>query len=50
MGCESSNEKRHQMHNQRKNVTLSETERAILECKTCRDNIKNILEIWSKKK
>ena len=56
MGCESSNEKRHQMHNQRKNVTLSETERAILECKTCRDNIKKYIrnleqkEVKSKEK
>ena len=43
MGCESSNEKRHQMHNQRKNVTLSETEKAVLECKTCRDKIKKYI-------
>ena len=41
MGCESANEKRHQVHNnqQKKNITLTETEKAILECKACRDKI-----------
>jgi len=40
MGCESANEKRHQVrNNQTKNITLTETEKAILECKSCRDKI-----------
>ena len=40
MGCESANEKRHQkVQTQQKNISLSDTERAILECKTCRDKI-----------
>ena len=45
MGCESANEKRHQQQvkNQRKNVTLSETENAIIQCKTCRDKIKKYI-------
>ena len=63
MGCESANEKRHQqqinnlqINNQRKNVTLSETENAIIQCKTCRDKIKKYIrsleqkEIKSKEK
>ena len=45
MGCESANEKRHQQQvkNQRKNITLSETENAIIQCKTCRDKIKKYI-------
>ena len=45
MGCESSNEKRHQKTNQvkKKEVSLSETEQAILQCKTCRDKIKKYI-------
>ena len=45
MGCESANEKRHQQQvkNQHKNVTLSETENAIIQCKTCRDKIKKYI-------
>ena len=40
MGCESANEKRHQVrNNQSNNITLTETEKAILECKSCRDKI-----------
>ena len=40
MGCESANEKRHQVrNNQTKNIMLTETEKAILECKSCRDKI-----------
>ena len=40
MGCESANEKRHQkVQTQQKNISLSDTEKAILECKTCRDKI-----------
>ena len=63
MGCESANEKRlqqkinnQQINNQRKNVTLSETENAIIQCKTCRDKIKKYIrsleqkEIKSKEK
>ena len=63
MGCESANEKRHQqqinnlqINNQRKNVTLSETENVIIQCKTCRDKIKKYIrgleqkEIKSKEK
>ena len=44
MGCESANEKRHQKTNQvKKDVSLSETEQAILQCKTCRDKIKKYI-------
>ena len=50
MGCESANEKRHQqqiknqqINNQHKNITLSETENAIIQCKTCRDKIKKYI-------
>ncbi len=56
MGCESANEKRHQVRSQQKNITLSETEKAILECKSCRDNISKYIrnleqkEIKSKEK
>ena len=40
MGCESANEKRYQKnYTQPNNVSLSDTEKAILECKTCRDKI-----------
>ena len=58
MGCESANEKRHlkNQQNQKKNITLSESEKVILDCKTCRDNIKKYIrslelkEIKSKEK
>jgi len=42
MGCDSVTEKHHE-YNQKKNITLSETDKAILECKTCRDNIKKYI-------
>ncbi len=47
MGCESANENRHQNRNkirQTNNITLNETEQAILECKTCRDKIKKYIK------
>ena len=59
MGCESANEKRHQQQQikaQQKNIQLSETENAIIQCKTCRDKIKKYIrnleqkEIKSKEK
>ena len=44
MGCESANEKRHQKnYTQTKNLSLSDTEKAILECKTCRDKIRKYI-------
>ena len=45
MGCESANENRHlqKNHNQKKNITLSDTEKATLECKSCRDKIKKYI-------
>ena len=45
MGCESSNEKRHLKNSaQKKVVQLSPTERAILDCKSCRDKIKRYIK------
>ena len=43
MGCESSTEKR-QLRNSSKKVTLSQTEKAILDCKSCRDKIKKYIK------
>ena len=45
MGCESSNEKRHLKKSAQKTVVqLSPTERAILDCKSCRDKIKRYIK------
>ena len=45
MGCESSNEKRHLKNSAQKTVVqLSPTERAILDCKSCRDKIKRYIK------
>ena len=43
MGCESSTEKR-QLRNSSQRVTLSQTEKAILDCKSCRDKIKKYIK------
>ena len=43
MGCESSTEKR-QLRNFSQKVTLSQTEKAILDCKSCRDKIKKYIK------
>ena len=42
MGCESANEERIRKR-QNKPVSLNDTEKAILECKTCRDKIKKYI-------
>ena len=45
MGCESANQKRHlRNQTQVKKVTLTETDKAILDCKTCRDKIKRYIK------
>lgn len=45
MGCESSNEKRHLKNSAQKTVVqLSPTEKAILDCKSCRDKIKRYIK------
>ena len=44
MGCESSNEKRHLRNSAQKTVQLSPTERAILDCKSCRDKINRYIK------
>ena len=52
MGCESSNEKRHlRNQSEKKNVqiTLTEPEKAILNCKSCRDKIKKYIKNLEKK-
>ena len=45
MGCESANQKRHlRNQTQVKKVTLTEADKAILDCKTCRDKIKRYIK------
>ena len=50
MGCESSNEKRHLRNSAQKTVQLSPTERAILDCKSCRDKINRYIKNLEQKK
>ena len=50
MGCESSNEKRHLRNSaQKQSIQLSPTERAILDCKSCRDKIKRYIKSLEQK-
>ena len=50
MGCESANENRYQkVLNKNKNVSLTNTEQAILQCKQCRDKIKAYIRNLEKK-
>ena len=48
MGCESANEERIRKR-QNKPVSLNDTEKAILECKTCRDKIKKYIRSLEQK-
>ena len=49
MGCESANEKRHLRNSSHKNIQLSDTEKAILDCKSCRDKIKRYIKSLEQK-
>ena len=49
MGCESSNEKRHVRNSANKQVQLTEIEKAILDCKSCRDRIKKYIKSLEQK-
>jgi hypothetical protein len=44
MGCESSTEKRQIRNSSKRQVTLSQTEKVILDCKSCRDKIKKYIK------
>ena len=44
MGCESSNEKRYLRNNPQQKVQLTLSEKAILDCKSCRDKIKKYIK------
>ena len=44
MGCESANEKRHLRNSTRQPIQLTATEKAILDCKSCRDKIKRYIK------
>ena len=49
MGCESANEKRHLRNSSHKNIQLSDTEKAILDCKSMRDKIKRYIKSLEQK-
>ena len=49
MGCESANENRHLRNSNRNQVQLSQTEKAILDCKSCRDKIKRYIKSLEQK-
>ena len=49
MGCESSNEKRHLRNSSHKQVQLTNIEKAILDCKKCRDKIKKYIKSLEQK-
>ena len=49
MGCESANENRHLRNLNRNQVQLSQTEKAILDCKSCRDKIKRYIKSLEQK-
>ena len=49
MGCESANEKRHVRNSANKQVQLTEIEKAILDCKSCRDRIKKYIKSLEQK-
>ena len=49
MGCESANEKRQLRKSARQPVQLTATEKAILDCKSCRDKIKRYIKSLEQK-
>ena len=49
MGCESANENRHLRNSNHNQVQLSQTEKAILDCKSCRDKIKRYIKSLEQK-
>ena len=49
MGCESANENRHLRNSNRNQVQLSQTEKAILDCKSCLDKIKRYIKSLEQK-
>ena len=49
MGCESANEKRHVRNSANKQVQLTAIEKAILDCKSCRDRIKKYIKSLEQK-